>query len=165
MAAKYPYKVETDVSSWDGSQHDWLLEILCDFYRNKVKNKSDEFDIYIDNFTSFKFANRGGNVNGKLKRGWASGYLGTSHNNSLIHMMIASWVASKMNSSMGLMVLGDDGVGFYDKFDADVMTECYDRLGWEIDILKENHWTLLNFVQDYCGTLEEIMFGATNPSR
>jgi hypothetical protein len=102
---------ESDVSSWDGSLSNFIIELEKYFIEQKVNGLPDDFDVLLDNWTRLHGKSRKGEVEVVMDHGRRSGDLWTSAFNSLLNVLITTFCYDvEAEDEFAMMVLGDDNV-------------------------------------------------------
>lgn len=130
-----PFIKELDVSSFDGSLLESMLEVEQWFLENKVVGTWPEKEWFISNHSNVWGRSKDGELSYKASHGRRSGDPITSCFNSLQNILLTMWACDirGWDSEFTLMVAGDDGVVSLD-FDvpSDLITARYAELGMKV---------------------------------
>lgn len=137
---RFPYIFEADVSSWDGSLHQEMIELEVWFYNNIVKGWPDEFAQLLDTWSNPVGVSNDKEIEVKLEGCRRSGELSTSFANSLINVLITMYIMKTTNindDKFMMLVLGDDNVVAADENLRPRALEVYKSLGMKIKYARQ----------------------------
>jgi len=137
--AENAHILEMDVSNWDGSLCEEILELEKWFLQNKCHGWSDDIEFLFDNWTNVWGRSNNRSVTYQSKRGRRSGDYWTSSLNSLLNVAFVTWATGLdlYNDQFNLMVLGDDNVlGCNKAISADAVTLRYAQIGLKLECVQ-----------------------------
>ncbi len=138
MNSNYPFRYESDVSSWDGALSPDMIDIELIFLNNRVVGMPSELEYLKKNWKQTKAEGCNGQVKLSMEHGRRSGDLWTSMFNSLLNIIITHFIVNKIEPTarLGMMVMGDDNGVWVDRaVDTTAVETIYRDLGMKCEVV------------------------------